>query len=288
MNEIFSRIHLNVRQIAAVAVFLVVAAVTQMCIPSLLSVMIDKGVGGGGAGMVVGIAVAMVALAAVSCGTSVAAARIAAAVTTKFSADLRRELFVRVQGFSSAEIDKFGTASLITRNTTDVTTIQTFLTQLLGLGLLAPVTAVAGLVLSVAFAGKVAVVIAIAVPVLIVAAGAIIFGASRYSIRLRGKIDDINRLFLETLEGVRVIRAFNRQEHEMARFGETNAETAKISRNATALSGLMLPTVNLLFGLASVGAMAVGTALVVHGGMDVGALVAATQYITMILLSIII
>jgi ATP-binding cassette subfamily B protein len=287
MNEIFSRIHLNVRHIAAVAAFLVVAAVTQMCIPSLLSVMIDKGVGGGGAGMVVGIAVAMVALAAVSCGTSVAAARIAAAVTTKFSADLRRELFVRVQGFSAAEIDKFGTASLITRNTTDVTTIQTFLTQLLGLGLLAPVTAVAGLVLSVAFAGKVAVVIAIAVPVLIVAAGAIIFGASRYSIRLRGKIDDINRLFLETLEGVRVIRAFNRQEHEMARFGETNAETAKISRNATALSGLMLPTVNLLFGLASVGAMAVGTALVVHGGMDVGALVAATQYITMILLSII-
>ena len=287
MNEIFSRIHLNVRQIAAVAAFLVVAAVTQMCIPSLLGVMIDKGVGSGSAGMVAGIAIAMVALAAASCGTSVAAARLAAAVTTKFSADLRRELFVRVQGFSAAEIDRFGTASLITRNTTDVTTIQTFFTQLLGLGLLAPVTAVAGLVLSVAFAGRVAVVIAVAVPVLAVAAAAIIFGASRHSIKLRRKIDDINRLFLETLEGVRVIRAFNRQEHEMARFGATNAETARISRRAIAVSGMMLPTVNMLFGLASIGAMAVGTALVVHGGMDVGALVAATQYITMILLSII-
>lgn len=109
-----------------------------------------------------------------------AAARIASGVTTKFSADLRRELFVRGQGFSAAEIVKFGTTSLITRNTTDVTTIQTFLTQLLGLGLLAPVTA---------FAGRVAVVIAVAVPVLIVAATAIIFGASRYPIRLLRKHD---------------------------------------------------------------------------------------------------
>lgn len=75
MSEILSRIHLNVRQIAAVAAFLGVAAVAQMCIPSLLGVMIDKGVGSGSAGMVAGIAAAMVALAAASCGTSVAAAR---------------------------------------------------------------------------------------------------------------------------------------------------------------------------------------------------------------------
>ena len=79
----------------------------------------------------------------------------------------------------------------------------------------------------------------------------------------------VNRLFLETLEGVRVIRAFNRQKHEMDRFDETNGETARISLNAVTVSGLMMPTVNMLFGIASAGAMAVGTVLVVNGEIDV-------------------
>ena len=267
--------------------FVVVASVAQMAIPSMLGAMIDKGVGDGRAGLVAGIAVAMVVLSVVACAVNIAAARLAASVTTKFSADLRAELFHKVKTFSAAEIDKFGTASLITRNTTDVTTIQTFATQLLGLGLMAPLMAAVGLALSVAFAGRIAVVIAVAVPVLIVVVTFLIVRASSFSIRLRRKIDDINRLFLETLEGVRVIRAFNRQAHETARFGATNDETARISRSAVAISGLMMPTVVMLFGATSVGAMLVGTALVSNGAMDVGALVAATQYITMILLSII-
>ena len=286
MNEIFSRIKVSGRQVATVVAFVVIASVAQMAIPSLLAAMIDKGVGEGRAGLVIGIAIAMVVLSVVACAVNMSAARLAASITTKFSADLRGELFHKVQTFSAAEIDKFGTASLITRNTTDVTTIQNFATQLLGLGLMAPIMAVVGLVLSVAFSGKIAVVIAVAVPVLIVVVTGLIIGASRYSIKLRRKIDDINRLFLETLEGVRVIRAFNRQEHEIARFGATNDETARISRSAVTIAGLMMPTVIMLFGLTSVGAMLVGTALVSNGALDVGGLVAATQYITMILLAI--
>ena len=286
MNEIFSRIKISGRQVATVVAFVVIASVAQMAIPSLLAAMIDKGVGEGRAGLVIGIAIAMVVLSVVACAVNMSAARLAASITTKFSADLRGELFHKVQTFSAAEIDKFGTASLITRNTTDVTTIQNFATQLLGLGLMAPMMAVVGLVLSVAFSGKIAVVIAVAVPVLIVVVTGLIIGASRFSIKLRRKIDDINRLFLETLEGVRVIRAFNRQEHEIARFGATNDETARISRSAVTIAGLMMPTVIMLFGVTSVGAMLVGTALVSNGSLDVGGLVAATQYITMILLAI--
>ena len=146
MNEIFSRVKLNARQIGAAALFVVASSVAQMSIPSLLSRMIDDGVGdgagGGRAGLVVALAIAMAALALVACALSVVSSRIAASITTKFSADLRKELFYKIQGFSAAEIDKFGTASLITRNTTDVTTIQTFMTQLFGIGLLPPVTAV--------------------------------------------------------------------------------------------------------------------------------------------------
>ena len=287
MAEIFSRIKLNTRQIVATMLFVVIAAIAQMVIPSLLSKMIDDGVSGNKAGLVVGIGIAMIVISVFACALQVVATRLVATITTKFSADLRKELFYKIQSFSAANIDRFGTASLITRNTTDVSMIQNFMSQLLGVGLLAPITAVVGLVLSVAFSGKIAVVIAIAVPVLLIVVTLLIIGTSRYSTKLRRKIDDINQLFLETLEGVRVIRAFNKQENEINRFEATNAETASISQKSISMSGWMFPTVNMIFGITFVGAMVMGTALVVNGDIEVGALVAATQYIAMILLSII-
>ena len=153
-------------------------------------------------------------------------------------------------------------ASLISRNTSDVTMIQTFLTMLFRIGVLTPMMAVIGLVLAIAFTGRLAIMLVIAVPVLIVVVGLILFNASRYSVKLRSMIDGINRLFLETLEGVRVIRAFNRQEHETSRFDKVNEESAEISRKSIAISGMMVPVVNSLFGLTSVGAMLAGSILV--------------------------
>ncbi|MBP5637924.1 MAG: hypothetical protein J6X55_00465, partial [Victivallales bacterium] len=189
MSEIFSRIKLNTRQVVCTVIFVVIASVTQMVIPSLLSKMIDDGVRGDNARLVVGIGIAMIVLSVFACISQVIATRLAASITTKFSADLRKELFYKIQSFSAAEIDKFGTASLITRNTTDVSMIQTFMSQVFSLGLLAPIMAVVGLALSIAFAGKISAVLSIAVPVLLLAVTVIIVGASRYSIKLRKKID---------------------------------------------------------------------------------------------------
>ncbi len=148
------------------------------------------------------------------------------------------------------------------------------------------VLSVVGLIFSVAFSGQIAVVLAVAIPILVIAVTGILFGASRYSVKLRSKTDAINRLFLEALEGVRVIRAFNKQEHEIDRFEDTNEEAAEISRKSIVTSGLMTPVVNTLFGLTSVGAMMAGAANIGHGGMEVGSLVAATQYINIILIAI--
>ena len=287
MTAIFSRIKLSAKHIVLLFVFMLIASITQMLIPALLSKMIDDGVSGGNQSIIIGLAFAMIVLAVVACVTNIVATNISAAVTTKFSADMRQEVFYKVQGFSAAEIDKFGTASLITRSTTDVTTIQTFLSMLLRVGLLAPMMAVVGLVLSAATGGEISSVLAVAIPVLIIVAAFLIVGASRYSVRLRQKIDDINQLFLEALEGVRVIRAFNKQQHEIDRFDVTNEETAKISRKATEISGALFPVVNMLFGFTTVAVMGVGSYFVIKGTMEVGALIAGTQYINIILLAII-
>ena len=285
MTAIFSRIRFNTGQVARMVVFALLASVAQLMAPTMVSMMIDC-VNDDKEKKIIVLAAAMIILSIAACITNIVSTNLAARLTTRFSADLRREIFYKVQDFSASEVDRFGTSSLITRTTTDVTMIQSFLVMLFRIGLLSPMMAVIGLVLSVATTGKLAVVLAIAVPLLILVVAAVLTAASRYSVKLRQRIDTINRLFLEALEGVRVIRAFNKQEYEISRFDEVNAESSEISRKSFAISGMLLPVVNFLFGLTSVGAMLVGSYMVVHNTLDVSALVAVTQYINIILIAI--
>ena len=287
MVAIFKRVKLSLKHIIMLVIFMLVASVTQMLLPTLISHMIDDGVSKGDESVLIELTIAMIILTIIACATNIVGTNISARITTEFSRDLRKEVFDKVQGFSAAEIDKFGTASLITRNTNDVTTIQTFLSMALRLGLLAPMMAVVGLVLASATAGPTSSILAIAIPILLIVATSLIVAASRYSVKLRRKIDDINQLFLETLEGVRVIRAFNKQDTEIKRFADTNEETKGISRKSVTISGALFPVVQMLFGLTTVGVMGVGSYFVIKGSMEVGELVASTQYINIILLSII-
>ena len=287
MIAIFSRIRLNRRQVISVIAFVFIATLAQMMIPMLVSYMINDGVSGNKVNLIIILGLVMIGLSVLACVMSSIAAGITASITTQFCADLRREVFHKVESFSSAEIDRFGTSSLITRNTTDVTQIQTFLSMAFRMGLMAPMMTAVGVVLCVLTAGGVSAVLVIAIPILIVGVAVLTIVASRYSVKLRTRIDDINQLFLEALEGVRVIRAFNKQEHEMKRFRAANEETADISRKSVTMSNAVMPVVQTLFGLTSVGAMIVGSYLVVNDRIQVGTLVSATQYISLILVGII-
>ena len=287
MIAIFSRVRLNRKQVISVVLFTLLATISQMMIPLLVSFMINDGVSGNKVGLIILLGFVMIGLAVLSCVLSSISAGITASITTGFCGELRKEIFHKVESFSAADLDRFGTSSLITRNTTDVTMIQTFLSMALRMGLLAPMMAAVGLVLCVVSAGKVSVVLVIAIPLLILGIAILTIAASRYSVRLRSRIDDINQLFLEALEGVRVIRAFNKQEHEIERFRKTNEETAEISRKSITMSGALMPVVQTLFGTTSIGAMIVGSVLIIHGQMEVGTLVSATQYISLILVGII-
>ncbi len=283
---ILSRIRFKSRDLILIAVFVALSSMAQMSVPGLLSIMIDNGVTKGDEEMLTLFAGGMIALAALGTALNIASTRLAARLTTNFSAELRSIIFRKVEGFSLPEIDKFSAASLITRNTSDVTNIQNFLSLQFRLGIFAPMMAAAGTILPIVTAGQVAIVLVVAIPVLIIALGIVIFIAAAYSVKLRQKIDEINRLFLETLDGVRVIRAFNRQDFEMRRFNQVNTDSAAVSRKSNTASGSLFPLVNMLFGLTTVAVMAVGSKFVVDGEIEIGVLIAATQYITMILVSI--
>ena len=287
MQAVFSKVKLSGQSIAGLVIFVLIASVAQMMIPTLLAGMIDTGVSSKDEKLIISIAIAIIILSIVVFITNALSARISAKVATKFSADIREEMFRKVQDFSAAEVDKFGTPSLITRSTTDVTTIQTFMSMALRFGILAPMMTAVGLILSIVTAGELSILLAIAIPVLVIVAAALIVVASRHSIRLRGIIDKINQLFLENLEGVRVIRAFNKQQHEVDRFEVTNDESATVSKKQFRASGALIPVVTMLFGITNVVLLGVGTGYVMYAGMEVGVLIAATQYINIILLGII-
>ena len=286
MGTIFSRVRLSGRRVAGLLIFMLLSAVAAMLLPTALASMIDVGVTGESRSAIAVIAVIMAALSLLACLFNILATVLSAKISTKFAADLRSEIFARVQSFSAAEMDAFGTASLVTRTTSDVTNIQLFLSLLLRLGVTAPLMAVAGLALSSATGGELSVVLNVAIPVLIIGAGVIVIFVSRYSVALRKKIDRLNRVFLETLEGVRVIRAFNREEREAERFNEANTELADMTVRSGRISALLVPVIQVVFGVTTAAVMGLGAHYVSAGEMEVGALVANSQYISMILAAI--
>ena len=273
MGTIFSRVKLSGKQVFALLALMLLSAVTAMLLPTALASMIDVGVAQENRSAILIIAAVMAVLALLGCLFNIAATVLSARISTKFAADLRREVFHRVQDLSAAEVEKFGTASLVTRSTSDVTNVQMFLSLLLRLGVTAPLMAVAGLVLSSLTGGELSSVLNLAIPALLLGAGAIVIFVSRYSVALRQKIDRLNKRFLETLEGVRVIRAFN---------GDLAALTIRSGR----VSALLMPVIQVIFGVTTAAVMGMGAWYVSTGEMDVGALVANSQYISMILAAI--
>lgn len=286
MKTIFSKVKLKPGQIVKLFALVLLSAVGQMLLPSFLAQMISHGVAAGDNRVIWTYAFIMAGVTVFSCIISFLSVKIASYISTDFAAQLRNQVFAKVQSFSAAEMDRFGTASLVTRSTSDITNVQNFLTLLLRVGLLAPMMAVAGLVFSAATGGEVSSVLLVAIPVLLGALTMIMVLASRYSIRLRKKLDQINRLFLESLEGVRVIRAFNKQKLETDRFEEANMDYAMTAMTAGRITSLLMPVISVIFGVTTAAVLGMGAYYVNTGAMEVGSLVANSQYISMVLTSV--
>lgn len=286
MKTILKHVKFKSKQLVALFFLILLSAFGQMLLPALLSKMISLGVVTGKNRTIWMFAAIMAGVAVFSCLISFGSVKIASGISTGFAAQLRDKVFSTVQSFSAADLDQFGTASLITRSTSDITNVQNFLTLLLRVGLLAPMMAIAGLIFSASTGGKVSFVLLFAIPVLLIVLTIIMIFASRYSIRLRSKLDHINHLFLETLEGVRVIRAFNKQKTECTRFENSNEDYAVTAMTAGRITSILMPAISVIFGVTTAAVLGVGSYYVELGAMEVGSLVANSQYISMVLTSV--
>ena len=207
-------------------------------------------------------------------------------VAMSFGRDIRRDVFDRVTRYSTREVGRFGTPSLITRITNDTHQIQTLTALVTIMMITAPLTMIAGTVLAIREDAGLSVLLFVVVPLEMLVAGAIIVAMNPAFQQMQERIDRINAVLREQITGVRVVRAFTREPTESARFAEANHRLTESSLRAARLMAAVFPAVTLLVNLSSVALLWIGADRIEDGSTQIGSLVAYLTYLLQILLAV--
>ena len=259
----------------------------SLYLPTLNADIIDKGVAAGDAGYIWRMGAFMLGVSLAQGVCSVAATYLAARAAMSMGRDLRGEVFDRVSGFCEREISAFGAGSLITRNTNDVQQVQMLVMMSCTMLVTAPFMAVGGIVMAVTRAPGLSWLIGVSVPVLLVAVGGIVSRMLPLFRSYQDRLDAINRVMREQLTGIRVIRAFVREQAERQRFGDANTDMARVGERVGQLFVLLFPLVMLVLDVTIVGVIWFGGHQVGDGEVEVGTLVAFMSYLMQILMGIV-
>ena len=259
----------------------------SLYLPTLNADIIDKGVATGDTGYIWRMGAFMLVVSVGQGVCSVAATYLAARAAMSMGRDLRGEVFERVSGFSEREITAFGAGSLITRNTNDVQQVQMLVMMGATMLVTAPVMAVGGIIMAVTRAPGLSWLIGVSVPVLLVAVGLIVGRMLPLFRSYQDRLDAINRVMREQLTGIRVIRAFVREQAERQRFEDANTDIARVGEGVGRLFVLLFPLVMLVLDVTIVGVIWFGGHQVGDGEVEVGTLIAFMSYLMQILMGIV-
>ncbi len=275
-----------VRLVAAVLVFQLVQTLATLYLPTLNAEIINDGVVKGDTRYIVNTGAIMLAVAMLQITCAVTAVYFGAKTAMALGRDLRTAIFDRVLLFSEHEVGRFGAPSLITRTTNDVLQVQILAVMVSTLFVSAPITGVGGIILALRQDVPLSAVLLVGVPVLIAIVGVVIVQMGPLFQTMQLRTDKVNQVLREQIAGIRVIRAFVREEQEQARFATTNKELADVAVAAGKLMALMFPLVMLIVNASSVAVLWFGAHRVESGGMDIGALTAFLQYLMQILMAV--
>lgn len=269
-----------------VVVLQLVQAVANLYLPSVNADIIDDGVAVGDTGVILRLGGLMLGVTVVQVACAIGAVYIGARVAMALGRDVRSAVFDHVQTFSAREVGRFGAPSLITRTTNDVQQVQMVVLLSLTIMIAAPVMVVGGVFMALREDVQLSALLLVVVPLL---AGVLAVAVSRMRPLFRSmqvRIDAINRIMREQITGIRVIRAFVRDDHERQRFAGANDDVMQVAVGVGRLMALMFPTVMLIMNVSSVALLWFGAQRIADGSMQVGSLVAFLSYIMQILMAV--
>ncbi|PRZ02779.1 ATP-binding cassette subfamily B protein [Isoptericola sp. CG 20/1183] len=274
---------------AAVALLLLlqlVATLGSLYLPALNADIVDRGVTLGDTGYIMRVGGWMLAVSLAQVVCAIGAVYLGARAATAFGRDLRRDLFDSVQDFSARELGEFGAPSLITRTTNDVQQVMMVVLMTFTVMVMAPIMMVGGVVMALREDPTLSRLLLVVVPLLGVVVGLIMWRMVPYFRGMQARIDVINAVLREQITGMRVVRAFVREERETQRFGAANARLYDVSLGAGKLMALAFPTVMLIMSLSQVAVLWFGAGEVSAGELQVGSLMAFLSYIMFILMAV--
>jgi ATP-binding cassette subfamily B protein len=274
------------KQLVLVVALLLVQAVSNLYLPDLNADIINNGIAKGDTDYILRTGGFMLLVTLLLAGCSIVSVYWGSKTAMSFGRDLRSDIFRKVQSFSQAEVDQFGTASLITRNTNDVQHVQMAVLMSLNIMISAPVMCVGGIIMALRQDVPLSTSIIIIVPVM----GAVIAVIMREALPLfksmQGKIDRLNQVVREKLAGVRVIRAFVKTDYEARRFDEANLDLTSTALRVNRLIALTMPLLMLMLNISLVTITWFGAHRIDSGAMPIGNLTAFLAYIMQILMSV--
>jgi ATP-binding cassette subfamily B multidrug efflux pump len=274
------------KSVAVVLFLLLIQAIANLYLPTLNADLINNGVVKGDVSYIWKIGAIMLGASALIMGASILLAYLSAKVAMAFGRDLRGGVFSAVETFSARELNAFGAPSLITRNTNDVQQVQMVLFMGLTMMVAAPITGIGAGIMAVRTNVKLSTLILVAVPIMALLIGTLLRRIVPLFRVMQVKIDRLNLVLREQIGGVRVIRAFVKQDFEEARFAETSGDLMNTTLSVTRTFAIMFPSLMLLLNLSSVAVIWFGAKLVNSGSMPIGNLTAFLAYIMQILFSV--
>lgn len=269
-----------------VVVFQAAAQFAALYLPTLNADIIDLGIAKGDIDAIWRLAGWMLLVSLANILALCAANYFAGRVAMRLARDVRSDVFDRVQSFSAKEISHFTPASLITRNTNDVQQLQNL--SFFGLMFLvsAPITGIGGVVLALQQEAQLAWLIAVMVPLMLIAIGVIVLRAAPLFREMQERIDELNLILREQITGIRVVRAFVREPHERGRFEVSNERFTQINRRVGHLIAFINPIIMFLLSFSSVLVLLAAAGPIDRGEMQVGSIVAFISYLIQILIAV--
>ena len=286
MTKLFKFLKPYTRWIILVLALTMVQAFSQLYLPDLMSEIVDKGVVGGDINFIIQTGLIMLAFSVVVSVATIIARLYGAKTGVAFARDLRRRIFVKVEGFSLHDFDQVGTSSLITRTTNDVTQVQNVMVMILTMMIFAPMMLIGGLIMALKTDIALSWIILVAAAVLGVVIGVVAGRGLPLFKSIQKKIDKVNLVLRESLTGIRVIRAFNKEKFEEARFEEANADLTGTSIKVFRIMSFMFPALMLIMNMTTVAIVWFGAHRIDSGAIQVGDMMAFQQYVMQIMFSI--
>ena len=259
----------------------------EVIIPTIMAAIIDKGLANHDLPFVLRYGLIMLGLAMVSLCFGVLGTKFSTFAAQGFAANLRRRLYSKIQTFSFANIDKFSTASLVTRLTTDINMTQNVYRMLIHMCVRSPVMMIAGTVVAFRINTRLALLFLIAAPVLVIAILTLSTIAYPRFVRMMKKFDGMNGAIQENLIGIRVVKAYVRGDYEEEKFRKTAEDLKKAQVSAEKCIIFMMPIMQLVMYLSMAAVMWFGGRLVIFNGMESGQLISFFTYVTQVLSSLI-